>query len=454
MMDMDAPLDFESEDRLLNSVSTKKRKKVIGLDDLLTDYYKEKGKLVERESKQAKARKSYNSDEDDDTTNEAKFSQCVDECQQMMGQISDEIEISAWGIQMFGLQKPLPLLIFPELGGCRILQSFMNNEFNSLVELSTENGESFIKGLLVNGWLSKLVFTCGHVEKSVAIWTLNLMLYSPQEDLRTSAWDFWHAILSSINEVDIRGVKIDWLPEYSDLKRALDIYGFLFNFSSNSESVHDDSNCGPPQNIRAWIKYIAACCLLRGKHSIFSTSDAEELVVVIICLFLDRQLQGLSMLLFECLLSIIGYFTDNEWNTSCKKIAKSLASRDLNCLRTVECISGGNNRSKCLRSEVAYEILVTCFDSKVTEAEEILRLLMEINVKEKSCDLFKMYIYLVLTEHWLLSNPLFEAKPLIYEMWGVYLRNCSFQITGTDLRSYASKVRTKAAYLLQGTVNR
>jgi hypothetical protein len=65
----------------------------------------------------------------------------------------------------------------------------------------------------------------------------------------------------------------------------------------------------------------------RNKQSIFSTSEAEELVEVIICLFLDRQLQGLVVLLYECMQSLINYFTDDEWKTSCNKIAKSLACR-------------------------------------------------------------------------------------------------------------------------------
>lgn len=59
----------------------------------------------------------------------------------------------------------------------------------------------------------------------------------------------------------------------------------------------------------------------------FSTSEAEELTELLICLFLDRRLEGLSMLLYECLLSVISYFTHEEWSTSCKKVAKSLASR-------------------------------------------------------------------------------------------------------------------------------
>lgn len=53
---------------------------IIGLDDLLTDHYKDKCKLVEKESRQAKKKKNYNSD-DDDFGKEAVVSQVVDECQ-------------------------------------------------------------------------------------------------------------------------------------------------------------------------------------------------------------------------------------------------------------------------------------------------------------------------------------------------------------------------------------
>lgn len=38
------------------------------------------------------------------------------------------------------LQKTLPQLAFHELGGCGLLQSFMHNELNSLVELDINKG--------------------------------------------------------------------------------------------------------------------------------------------------------------------------------------------------------------------------------------------------------------------------------------------------------------------------
>lgn len=43
--------------------------------------------------------------------------------------------------------------------------------------LLSSSGEAFLEGLIVNGWLSKLVFMCGHVEKSIAMWTFNLSEY-------------------------------------------------------------------------------------------------------------------------------------------------------------------------------------------------------------------------------------------------------------------------------------
>ncbi|KGN64767.1 uncharacterized protein LOC101216339 isoform X1 [Cucumis sativus] len=454
-MEMDAPLDFESEDPLLSSpVALKKRKKIIGLDDLLTDHYKDKCKLVEKESKLAKKRKNYDSD-DDDFGKEAVVSQVVDECQNKMNQLGGEEDTSIWGLNVFGEQKPPPALQTPELESCQFLQTFLNNEVNSLVNLTVEKGDVFLEGLLVNGWLSTLVSLTGHVEKSLAIWTFNLMLYSSREGLRTSACDFWKDIMLTTNEVEQQHLQVDWFPSYAQLGEALDTYGYRFECSLNPGLIHTGSGRGgPPQNIRAWIKFITICCQTKVKKNIFTSSEVGRLAEAIICLFLDRQFQGITVLLCECLQSLIHYFTDEDWKACCEKIAKSLVCRipmDLNCLRAVECISGVDPRSKYLRSTVAYQILLICFKNEATNEEEVLRVLTSITVKDKSCDLFKLYIYLVLTENWLVGSRMCEGKPLTREMWGLFLRNCSCQIASTDLRSYASKVRNKASYILQSS---
>ncbi|RYR26468.1 hypothetical protein Ahy_B02g060708 [Arachis hypogaea] len=280
------------------------------------------------------------------------------------------------------------------------------------------------------------------------------MLYSSNEELRNSSSDFWSAVLSSRKEVDQLPVEIGWFPEYSDLRTALDTYGFLFEFSSSGEPKNLDSDTGePPQNIRAWLKFVTACCLIRSKRPVFSVVEAEELVEIIICLFLDRQFQGLLVLLNDCMQAIVNYFTDQEWHSSCGNVAKFVASRvskDLNCIQSVECIPVASSRCKQLKSAVAYQNLLSCFNGFLCQAnsgEDILRLLRAINFKDKSCDFFKMYIHLVLTENWVLSNSLIEDNPVIYEMFCLLLRQCSSLISATDLRSYASKGRISYALL-------
>nr|GEU54230.1 hypothetical protein CTI12_AA185830 [Tanacetum cinerariifolium] len=79
----DDPFDFESDVLLATSsvlVPTKKKKVVIGLDDLLVDHYKEKNRVVERESKLAKTKKIYANSDDEEDGRVAKLSKYVDEC--------------------------------------------------------------------------------------------------------------------------------------------------------------------------------------------------------------------------------------------------------------------------------------------------------------------------------------------------------------------------------------
>ncbi|XP_072960119.1 uncharacterized protein [Typha angustifolia] len=465
-MVMDDPLDFEEEDLLLSNTraTTKRRRKVIGLDDLLTDYCIEKKKFVHCKSKRSNASKAYNSDEEDKKMreNEITFCKFVNNCQKQVNEIDTEDDVSLWGQKVFGQQKLPPVPEFSGLGNCNLLQSFSGNELTSAFDVNVGQGDTFLEGLLINGWLSTLAFRSGFVEDPIATWTLQKMLYSPNEELQVSACDFWCKILLSQNKGDQPLVKLGLFPSYSILQDALITYGYLYdtsyNCSSTSQDVPTDSLCeGPPGNISSWIRVLSACCQIRNVRPIFSTSEAEEFLIIVIFLFLDRQLQGLALILSACLQSIIYFFSESEWNVSCMKVAESIAHRvpkDLNCLRIVECITGVDNRSKHLRSQLALQILMKCFDRKVTDVKETLELLISTNVKEKSCNFFKLYIYLVLADNFLLSSHLFEERPVIIDMWCKYLRNCSSQITSTDWRSYASKVRNKASYLLQNMIPR
>lgn len=109
----------------------------------------------------------------------------------------------------------------------RFLIDFPYLRFKLVASKCTISGTAFLEGLLANGWLTKLILTCARVETIICKWTLDIctsstsffkflfitevlanpmlwdlsVLYSPKEDLRSSACDFWCSILLSQNEV-------------------------------------------------------------------------------------------------------------------------------------------------------------------------------------------------------------------------------------------------------------
>lgn len=179
MASMDEPLDFESEDPLMASPSfSAKRRKVIELDDLLSDYYREKNALSKEKTKTTTTLKGYNSDEEDDRTR--MLSEVVNDCQKQVNKMFTEDDVPLWGQRIFGRQKSPPSLDLKEPVNCELLQSFKENKLNSLFDVNSE-GENFLEGLLMNGWLSRLSFICGFAEDSIASWTLSL--YSSNEEL-------------------------------------------------------------------------------------------------------------------------------------------------------------------------------------------------------------------------------------------------------------------------------
>ncbi|KAL1367605.1 uncharacterized protein [Arachis hypogaea] len=145
-MDVNDPLNFELEDEFLKSppkVSNKRRKKVIGLDDLLTDHLREQKKLKEEQNEQEKpktknAKKDASSYDDDEGPREAYLTELFEKCENQLKDFGDEEDILLWGVKVFADKKAFPPLKFFELGTCNLLQSFLNSELNSVVELAVE----------------------------------------------------------------------------------------------------------------------------------------------------------------------------------------------------------------------------------------------------------------------------------------------------------------------------
>ncbi|CAO2199764.1 unnamed protein product [Urochloa humidicola] len=465
VMDEYEPLDFEKEeDPILPAPRPAKRKKVIGLDDLLIDYFetgKDELKLKAAKSKHGIGFKGYDSDDEDKKVREKDITFCkiFDNCEEEAKGLDARDDVPPWGQQIFGCQKPPSNLSDTGVENCQLLQSFRASENNLDFDLNIQQGEEFLEGMLMDGWLLKLVRTDGSVEDSIALWTLTKLLYSSSMKLQVSATDFWDSILS-LDEDDKLLVKLGYFPSYSVLKCAIRSYGYLFDSTGTKGSTFesataDTSDVGPPHNIIAWLRVVSACCKIRKVRSIFSPSEAEELLVIVISLILDRGLEGLLLILGDCLNSLILYFNSSEWESSCVMVAESVAQRvtmDLNCLRIVDCITGTNKRSKLLRSQVALQLLKINFGLKVGNVEKMLKLVTSINVKDKECNFFRLYVYLVLMDNLLFSSDAFRDKTAIIDTWRSYLRNCSTQIACTNWGFYAPKVRNKASYLLQGAI--
>ncbi|CAM8916619.1 unnamed protein product [Rhodiola kirilowii] len=425
MTNLDAPLDFEFDDTFARSpVTTKKRKKLIGLDDLLNDHYKEQSKSAQ--CKKKKKRKSYSSDEEEEANREAKeakISEVLNDASSQYEEMKNEENALPWNVAVFGEQGDTSTSFSLNIENLKLTKSFAETGIDFL-DPNDFAGDAFFEGLLVNGWLTKMVSICGHVESALTKWVLDLMFYSVKEDVRSAACSFWCDVLLFEN------------------KGTLHV--------AQNQFVANPENCGPPQNIRAWIQLVTACCQVRWlAHPFLVTSEAEELIGTIISMFLDRRLVGLSTLLNDCLVSVISYSSDDNWHQSCERIAKHLSFRvpkDLNCLRLVECIPGANTQCKLLKSRLAFEILTSCL-GKITDAEGILNLLISTDVMEENCNLFKIYIYLGLTENWLLNVPALEHDKRNHQLWKEFLKKCSRIGTPSDWRSYASKVKSKVAYL-------
>ncbi|CAL4924091.1 unnamed protein product [Urochloa decumbens] len=372
-------------------------------------------------------------------------------------------DVPPWGQQIFGCQKDHSNHSDVGVETNHLLQPFYVSEHLGF-DLEIQQGEGLLEGMLMDGWLLKLVHAGGSVEDSIASWTLTKLLYSSNKKLQVSAIGFWDSILS-LDENDKLPVNLGYFPSYSVLKCAILCYGYLFETpctkASPSESATaDSSNVGPPHNIIGWLRVVSACCKIRKVRSIFSPSEAEEFLVIVISLLLDRGLEGLLLVLGDCLNSLVLYFNTSEWESSCVMVTESIAQRvtmDLNCLRMVDCItviSGTNERCKFLRSQLALQLLKINFGLKVGNVEKMLKLVTSINVKDKGCDFFRLYVLLVLMDNLLFSSNAFREKTMIVDTWHNYLRYCSTQIAFTNWRLYAPKVRNKASYLLQGAVFR
>jgi len=129
---MDEPLDFEKEeDPLLPAPRPTKRKKIIGLDDLLLDYFETgKDKLKVKPTKSNRRPREYGSDDEntDVRENEITFCKLFEDCEEKAKELDARDDVPPWGQQIFGCQKAPLNLNDMGVEACQFLQSFCVSE--------------------------------------------------------------------------------------------------------------------------------------------------------------------------------------------------------------------------------------------------------------------------------------------------------------------------------------
>lgn len=94
--------------------------------------------------------------------------------------------------------------------------------------------------------------------------------------------------------------------------------------------------------------------------------------------------------------------------------------------------------SQCVVNVVEYNFTCHDFQVQLIDTKDVLNFLISKNLKDKKCNLFEIYLCLVLTENCLLFGT--KPKPLVSELWSSFIRKCSVQISNTDFRPCAQEV--------------
>eukprot|EP00250_Pteridium_aquilinum_P008387 c17906_g1_i1 orf=453-1886(-) len=432
-----------------------KRSKALNIDDLLKDHYKDKSKKLDRETKRIRTFVSDSEDSDDEefeqkTRKEAQFEELVECCEKQVHAAGATLEVLKWGERLFCGQRR------KESPGClRLENSVVQTLLAAKTQFTYKSGESekdeqtaeaFVSEILASGWL--LSFKA-KLDSEMMCWIFHTMIFTTDTNLERASCE----LLCYTLESDC--IDYSWIPSYDSILEILKGYGYVGRQVSNSQIMKDnlDSKECPPRNLGSFLRFLMTSLRKRHLHQCYPREDVEKLAVLISSLSLDRSLLCFGILVQECLDSILNSLTENEWQISLPRIAISMAKVDrqvVNCLKLIRTLHSREVRMKSLQSLVAlHSFAKVAKEEAVSGVWEMLSLFRKIDVKRTIVDFASLYYQMSMADIWLWSNPVLKSDSGALESWLHFLKSCSFQISSTDWRPYATKVRNQASYLLQ-----
>eukprot|EP00249_Psilotum_nudum_P017314 c26256_g1_i2 orf=299-1762(+) len=442
-----------------------KRARAISIDEFLKNSYQERQSHLAKKLKSAKLVESDSSDDEDicpaNTEKELQFETLVKTCENQVHAEGATVAVPRWGLKMFGLQSQHRGLATPKLGNIalRAFSAARALTPRLLIDAGPEDDEAkevLVLELLTGQWLFPLAVSLNLCDEGTLRWLFHHMVYSINMDVELSACDFLCKFLLSRSESS----QVSWVPPFGCIMVVLQDYGYL-EISTEAESSSDRGSDketlqveGPPHNLGSLLRFLSVCCKTRYLHEVFSAQEAAALLVIISTLLLDRELLSFAILIYECLETMVDYFREDEWASACKQIAMTVSSSNMqmcNHLRLTRSLHGVMGRMKQLQKTVALHLLAKSTGCLVVPdgIPEVISMFGRIDLRNKAIDFVNLYYQLVLADIWLWSNPLLKSEQTALESWLLFLKACSFQISSTDWRPYASKVRNWASLLLQ-----
>ncbi|KAH7446816.1 hypothetical protein KP509_01G077500 [Ceratopteris richardii] len=439
-----------------------KRSKAYSIDELLRDHYKDKNKGLDRELKQFRTYVSDSEDSENEefclkTRKEAQFEKLVETCEKQVHAGGATLDIPKWGEKLFtGKRQKAPATSLdpddPVLQS--LLASYRQYNQNPMESHASEqSAESAVAQLLASGWFLSLRVKLGN---QILRWIFDTMTFTTDKILERAACNL---LCHHLDTADCYA-NPSWIPRFKTFFGIFEAYGYhKLEISGDQvkkarlDSQQRPALLSPPHNLGSLLRFLSVSMKKRQLHKAYSRGDVEQFAVLIASLFLDRCLLPLSITVHECLEWILNSFREQEWKESCERIAISLAKverSNVNCLKLTRSLHGRENRMKCLQSLVALQYFWKIANEKTNPGVwNILSVLRRIDVKRKAVDFGSLYYQICMADIWLWSNRNLDAERGGLEAWLFFLKSCSFQISSTDWRPYATKVRNHASYLVQ-----
>ncbi|MCO5574663.1 hypothetical protein L7F22_028453 [Adiantum nelumboides] len=503
MMEDDSWLQ-DSPPRLSEPVSKprNKRSKACNIDDLLKDHYTDKNRKLDKEAKRLKTFVSDSEDSEDEelqqkTHKEVQFEKLVETCEKQVHADGATLEVRRWGERLFSgqrckepamhlkLDNPVVQALLNSRRQCnngstesekegelppkrgddhridlisgnsppnkplyRVSQAQQEDILSQVNELvqKEQSAESLVEELLATGWFLSFKVK---LDNEMLSWIFHRMVFTNDHALEKAACDF----LCHMVEVD--STSCSWMPNCKTVTEIFQAHGYarsqvLENYTS--EGSHDSQE-HPPHNLGSILRFLTTSMKNRHLHTFYAREEVEDIAVLIASLWLDRSLLCFGVLIKECLESLLNALTQDEWDISCERIATCMAKGDrhvVNCLKLTRALHSREDRMKRLQS-----MLGLLFFAKIAKEEavsgvwEMLSVFRKIDVKRTVVDFGSLYYQMCMADIWLWSNAILDSDKGALGAWLHFLKSCSFQISSTDWRPYATKVRNQASYLLQ-----